>query len=212
MEKTLYFWIASLILLVTLLIILLVIWVAKLKVENAKLKRMAYYDPLTSLVNRWHWMPVLENECRRSERESKPLAILMLDLDDFRRFNDRYGHVEGDKCLQRVATIIKNTLKRPGDMVGRYGGEEFIVILPETNYQGAIKVAEEILISVRKDNIVHADNLEGIVTISIGVSVKNPKKDLDWEAMIKAADRALYAAKLGGKNRISPRSKTVKSK
>ena len=134
-------------------------------------------------------------------RKSSSIAALLIDVDYFKLYNDRYGHAAGDKCLHKVAHAIKLPLKRPADLAARYGGEEFVVILPETEASQALQIAERIRLRVAAMGLEHAGSGFGAVTISIGVAVAIPHADVKESALLLAADRALYAAKGAGRNR-----------
>jgi diguanylate cyclase (GGDEF)-like protein/PAS domain S-box-containing protein len=168
----------------------------------AELARLADTDSLTGLANRRGLDQLLEKAGRRAVRDARPLAVLMLDVDWFKQFNDRYGHQRGDDVLKRVAAAIEGCLRRPGDVAGRYGGEEFMVVLPDTDAGGARNVAEAIRGAVQGLNIGHADSPDGLMTVSIGVAASVPADERGWCDLVHAADKALYAAKAQGRNRI----------
>lgn len=175
----------------------------KLEQANQELQKAAYLDGLTGLYNRRFFDASLSTEWQRNQRGKTPLALLMLDVDFFKRYNDGYGHLMGDDCLKRVASIVQRCVKRPGDMVARYGGEEFAVILPATDIPGAIQVAESILQSVREAGLIHAfSDVAAIVTVSCGVAALTPQPGFRAEALVLAADQALYQAKENGRNRF----------
>jgi two-component system chemotaxis family response regulator WspR len=135
-------------------------------------------------------------------RDRKPLSLLMCDIDFFKKYNDAYGHLEGDSCLKSVAEAIDNSCKRPADLAARYGGEEFAVVLPDTDIDGAKLVAESIREAVNKLNIDHYDSPEGHVTLSIGASTLIPVHGGEARALVQRADAALYRAKTMGRNRV----------
>ena len=173
-----------------------------LKAQSDLLRQMVFIDGLTGVANRRCFDERLGTEWRRGARSASPLALLMLDVDHFKRFNDRYGHQAGDECLRRVASAIKGALLRPGDLVARYGGEEFACILPGTDFEGALAVAAGIEQSVRGLQIEHADSdVSDAVTISIGVSASLPDRDRDPARLLALADAQLYRAKRGGRGR-----------
>jgi len=163
--------------------------VARLREGRAELERLSATDHLTGLYNRLRMIEVLENEVRRSRRLRHPLAVLMADLDLFKKYNDAHGHPAGDAVLQRVGAIMREAT-RDVDFVARYGGEEFLVVMPETEIDGAVEVAERI----RK-------KIEGEVTLSLGVAAFPLQGDTP-DALIAAADAALYEAKRAGGNRV----------
>lgn len=163
---------------------------------------MALTDSLTGLGNRRRLDMVLNVEIARAKRQGSPLALAMLDIDYFKRFNDRYGHPAGDECLCRVARVIEQTVKRPADLAVRYGGEEFTVLLPGTDAQAAGRIIQEILDAIRNLDIEHVDHPAGRVTASAGLMASQPGDDIVTPAsMIKAADALLYMAKHKGRDR-----------
>lgn len=167
-----------------------------------KLERMTNLDSLTGLANRRCFDDALVKEWVRNGRADAPLGLIMIDIDHFKHYNDALGHVDGDTCLRRVAEAIRSVVHRPGDMVARYGGEEFAVILPNTDYAGALAVAENIHASVARIGIEHPDSSVGcVVTVSIGVASGVPTCGTTPEQHLQAADRALYQAKESGRNR-----------
>lgn len=171
-----------------------------LKANNQLLQKLAQTDPLTELDNRRHMMDTLEAEFDRSSRVGSPFALLMVDLDHFKRVNDTYGHQLGDKVLQSVAWEIKGTL-RQYDSAARFGGEEFALLLPETALKGATLVAERLrhLIS----SIEFAGPLSGLrISVSIGVATIPHEKIQSIKDLIRLADDALYEAKRNGRNRV----------
>ena len=170
---------------------------------NNELKRLASIDPLTQLANRRYFMERMELEWKRMYREKKFLSVIMCDIDYFKLFNDNYGHQEGDKCLCAVAQAINSAIKRPGDLASRFGGEEFIIILPDTDIKGASKVAELIRSRVFELEIPHNYSLiDQYVSLSLGTASLIPGAGSDQNSFIKAADSALYEAKKAGRNRV----------
>ncbi len=180
---------------------------------NAMLQEMAMVDGLTALPNRRHFDAALEREVRRAIRESIQLGLILIDLDRFKSYNDAYGHLAGDKCLRKVAGAIAGVLQRPGDLVARYGGEELVVLLPNTNAAGAKAVAEQIAETVRALQMEHRGNAPGIVTLSAGVAVFDSLQDSHTAlTLVQRADLALYQAKSAGRNRVvceAPRQLTL---
>jgi diguanylate cyclase (GGDEF)-like protein len=175
----------------------------KLAVLNSTLRLRAQQDGLTGLINRRHFDQLFDEEFRRARRQELPLSVLLLDVDRFKAFNDRYGHLAGDECLRTLSSAIQTVLQRPGDQAARYGGEEFAVLLPATEPHGAGEIAERIRHTIAALRIVHFDSDGGIVTVSIGVSSMVPLMDeIDPVCLIDAADRALYQAKSAGRNRV----------
>jgi len=171
-----------------------------LKAQSDLLRQMVFIDGLTGVANRRCFDERLQTEWRRAAREGSPLSLLMLDVDHFKRFNDRYGHQAGDDCLRRVACAIKGGLLRPGDLVARYGGEEFACILPGTDFEGALAVGAGIEHIVRGLQIEHADSdVSDAVTVSIGVSTGLPDRDSEPARLLALADAQLYRAKHSGR-------------
>ena len=170
---------------------------------NGELERMATLDGLTHIANRRRFDAVMQQEWRRCLRERCPLALLMLDVDEFKAYNDEYGHQAGDEVLIRIAAASDEQMKRSTDTAARYGGEEFAVVLPNTDVEGAQRVAEAIAERVRALAIPHRRATAApIVTVSIGVAALVPDSRQGPEHLIAAADQALYAAKRAGRNRI----------
>jgi diguanylate cyclase len=172
-----------------------------LQVAHTAVQEMAMRDGLTGLGNRRLLDRHLEDEVSRAKRSGLPLSLIMLDIDFFKRFNDHYGHFEGDECLRRVASAIQGTLQRPGDVAVRYGGEEITVLLPDTDPAGARVFVERILEAIRALDIAHAGSEFGRVTASAGVFVNvGSATALTPEEMIRNADAQLYLAKQGGRD------------
>ncbi|XPV76869.1 MAG: diguanylate cyclase [Desulfovibrio sp.] len=166
-----------------------------------ELKNLSYMDGLTGLFNRRYFDKMLDQEIRRAKRGDTPLSILMADVDFFKKYNDSYGHVAGDHCLQNIAETIKSSLKRPGDCGFRYGGEEFAIILPDTDTKGAIRIAREI--QTRVHTACEKAVADGSpITISFGITTASQSDYLDPEELVGKADTALYAAKKSGRDAI----------
>jgi diguanylate cyclase (GGDEF)-like protein len=172
----------------------------KLIEANRTLELLALEDALTGLANRRQFDLFIQAEMGRAKRNLGNLALLMIDVDHFKRFNDQYGHLAGDECLRTISTIIKENIKRPGDLAARYGGEEFAVVLPGTDYVGAFLVAEKIRRAVQQAGIEHSESTEGTVTVSLGVSGCSPTSQESIDDLIGASDKALYVAKASGRN------------
>jgi diguanylate cyclase (GGDEF)-like protein len=166
------------------------------------LEKLALTDSLTAVANRRQFDHVVAGEVKRASRTKKGLALLLVDVDKFKDYNDLYGHGGGDLCLRQIAQSLQNTVRRPSDLVARYGGEEFAVLLPDTDEDGAVTIAMDLLEAIRALNIPHAAWERGIVTISIGLAVSWPAGVIDATALIERADRALYAAKQAGRDRV----------
>lgn len=170
---------------------------------NKTLERLALEDDLTGLSNRRRFDMALHEEFSRAMRTAQPLALVMIDVDHFKQFNDIYGHVAGDDCLSKVGRLIRAHQSRPADVMARYGGEEVAVLLPDTDLMGALEVAERIRLAVRQLAIVHAGNPVGIVTVSAGVAAFVPERELDEpDQLLRLADSALYFAKQQGRDRV----------
>lgn len=175
--------------------------------EHQNLHRQAILDGLTGIANRRCFDDYLELEWRRLSREVAPLSLIMGDVDDFKRYNDLYGHPMGDRCLQEIAAAISRVVRRPADLVARYGGEEFAIILPNTTLGGAVYLAEQIQQSIQGLKIAHAaSSVSNYVTISLGIASVVPRNDCFVSQLIQTADEALYAAKSQGRNRMCSRT------
>jgi two-component system chemotaxis family response regulator WspR len=170
--------------------------------KNAILERLSSLDGLTGIANRRRFDEALDQEWRRGRREGHALSVILIDVDFFKRFNDRYGHLGGDDCLRQVAAALAEVVHRPGDLVARYGGEEFVVLLPHTDAAGAATVAEALRAGVEGLAIPHAlSDAAEVVTISLGSATMQPDGESGAEVVVAAADLALYAAKNAGRNR-----------
>lgn len=171
---------------------------------NASLERMARVDGLTQVANRRCFDEALEREWRRMAREQKPFALLLGDIDFFKKYNDSYGHQQGDDCLRRVAKALEGAVLRPGDLVARYGGEEFVLLLPGSDLEGALLVAERALEAVSRQQIEHkASTASPHVTISLGAACMHPNQGGTPDELVVRADQALYRSKEGGRNRVT---------
>lgn len=171
--------------------------------EALLLQSSSVRDHLTGLFNRRHFDESLDREWRRALRKMLPLTVMLGDIDHFKSYNDRYGHIAGDSALKAVANVIEGDIRRAGDLIARYGGEEFVFILPETDAQGAQIVADKLVRSVSEAGIEHEDGINGRLTMSVGAYVALDKTDLALGQLeiLKLADRALYDAKEAGRNR-----------
>jgi diguanylate cyclase (GGDEF)-like protein len=180
---------------------------AELLEAHRALEQQALSDGLTGLANRRYFDTALQQELKRAERSGQPLSLIMLDIDFFKGYNDRYGHPAGDYCLKQVAQALKRSLPRSGDLAARYGGEEMAAILPASDRQGAWVVAKRIQDQIRKLRLEHHSSPFGMVTVSGGIHTYLPGEDgvLTTQALIEQADRALYEAKHNGRNRIVAR-------
>jgi diguanylate cyclase (GGDEF)-like protein len=175
-----------------------------LKRQTDLLQSMARIDGLTGLANRRHFDEKLDAEWRRCARSGTPLALILIDLDHFKLFNDYYGHQAGDTCLQQVAACLKREFTRSHDLVARYGGEEFVCVLPETPLAGAEAKAHALEVAIRELKIAHEKTeVPGcIVTISLGVAAVVPVAGEDRASLILSADRSLYLAKGAGRGQV----------
>jgi diguanylate cyclase (GGDEF)-like protein len=174
----------------------------ELRAASESLKQIATTDALTGLANRRSFDETLLHEWRRCARAGASLALAMIDVDYFKAFNDAYGHVAGDACLRQIAEALAGCTKRPADFASRYGGEEFALILPESDADGAAALAESICRMVAEIAIPHEGSSLGVVTLSIGIVALIPVAEEDPQRLIAAADGMLYQAKNGGRNRI----------
>jgi diguanylate cyclase (GGDEF)-like protein len=173
----------------------------KRKRAEETLARLAWLDGLTGVANRRSFDAALETEWLRGVRDGSVLALLLIDVDNFKAYNDRYGHVGGDKILIAVARTIRAKIFRDADLAARYGGEEFAVILPATPAQGALEVAERIRTAIAELGEPHSGSAAQVVTVSIGVAALTPSTFVDMMTLVSSADQALYAAKSNGRNR-----------
>ncbi len=175
----------------------------KLADANLALQTLVNRDGLTGLANRRCFDMQLAEEFHRAARQNQPLALLIIDVDSFKAFNDHYGHLPGDDCLRRICAAVRAVLRRPGDLAARYGGEEIAVVLPATDEAGALRVAERMRTAIATLAIEHRGCALGIVSISVGASALVPSANADRPVdLIVAADRALYQAKLAGRNQV----------
>lgn len=175
----------------------------KLNKAYETIKHQAIFDALTEVPNRRSFTESIIKEYKSSQRSLQPLSIIMCDVDNFKAYNDSYGHSGGDKCLKTIAQLIKSSLERPGDFVARYGGEEFVVLLPNTPTEGVIHVAERIRSNVEQATILHKKSLpKKIVTLSLGVATSEKATYSSYEELVKHADMGLYEAKEKGRNQV----------
>jgi diguanylate cyclase (GGDEF)-like protein len=173
-----------------------------LKLQGDLLRQMVFIDGLTGVYNRRFFDERLALEFQRAKRSSSTLSLMVVDVDYFKRFNDRYGHLAGDEALRAVAGTLRAQLKRPGDLLSRYGGEEFACILPETDLAGAMSLAGEMEAAIRAARVAHADSdVCEFLTISLGVASFQPNASRLAEELIEAADQQLYLAKSKGRGR-----------
>ncbi|MDL2358471.1 MAG: sensor domain-containing diguanylate cyclase [Pseudomonadota bacterium] len=170
--------------------------------NNAALQLLALSDGLTGLANRRHFDQRLDSEFKRAMRERTPIAMVMVDVDYFKKFNDHHGHVEGDAALQMVAKAVMAGQRRPGDVAARYGGEEFAILLPDTDLAGALAVAEQVRLAIAAAAFAHGASPFRILTVSAGVHAFVPQRGQSVRALVEAADRGLYQAKAEGRNGV----------
>jgi diguanylate cyclase (GGDEF)-like protein len=171
-------------------------------IAETALAVLASTDELTGLANRRKLDEMLDFEWCRAERDDTRFSVLMIDVDFFKAYNDAYGHLEGDKVLATLGACIKAPICRPADLAARFGGEEFAILLPDTDYAGALHIAEKIRRSVFDLGLPHAKNPSGCVTVSLGVATVRPRHADFSSTLMRAADRALYAAKTAGRNQV----------
>lgn len=174
----------------------------QLLASNRQLELLAMKDALTGLANRRCFDESLAMEARRAQRDGTTLALLMIDIDYFKLFNDSFGHVAGDACLQKVGRILEGCVRRPSDLVARYGGEEMSVIMPATDSEGAAVVAQLILERLQQENISHPSSPFGRLSVSIGIATATGSQLESLQGLIEVADQALYNAKTLGRDRF----------
>ncbi len=173
----------------------------ELSSANSKLRLLNTIDGLTQVRNRRHFDEILATEWSRAKRNSEPLVLILLDADHFKQINDTYGHLAGDECLKALAGILENQILRPTDCIARFGGEEFAIILADTDEEGALQVGERL----REAVAAQAVNAEGVsikLTISVGIGFGTPRSGEQVETLLSVADKALYRAKTEGRNRV----------
>ncbi|AKZ64523.1 diguanylate cyclase [Herbaspirillum hiltneri N3] len=175
----------------------------ELEQANHQLEALSATDSLTGIANRRRFDEALGGELRRAVRSQKPLALMMLDVDYFKNYNDRYGHLAGDDCLRAIARVLRTSSRRATDLAARYGGEEFAVIVAESDSANAMQLAENIRNAVAALQIAHEDSPFGCVTCSIGVTAVQVDEDMSTDTLLRLADVALYQAKALGRNRVA---------
>jgi diguanylate cyclase (GGDEF)-like protein len=167
------------------------------------LQDLSFKDGLTGVANRRRFDTLLDVEWNAARRNQRPLSLIMFDIDFFKQYNDKYGHIHGDECLKRVAQTLKSGAARPRDFLARYGGEEFALVLPETDEKGAEHVAVRCREALIAEKIVHETSpVAPVVTVSIGVGSVIPAPDDDLVQFIEEVDKRLYRAKVGGRNSL----------
>lgn len=173
-----------------------------LRDANRRLELISHIDEVTQVANRRAFERAFDGEWRRAMRDRRPIALAFIDVDHFKDFNDLYGHLAGDECLASVARTALTAIRRPGDFVGRFGGEEFILILPDTDKRGAQHICEQIRLRVIDLQIPHGrSSAGGFVSVSIGTASILPRAELDPMDFVDLVDRAMYEAKRLGRNR-----------
>ena len=174
----------------------------ELEEQNEVLQELSFLDGLTRIPNRRRFDDFFNQAFDSSIRKANPIAILMLDIDEFKKYNDTYGHLQGDECIKNIAAVLKNTVKRKSDIAARYGGEEFIVVIQDTNKDDVIKISKEIMEGIKDLNMEHVESIYGIVTVSIGIVYEIPYENQNPADFIAKADEALYHSKNNGRNRV----------
>ncbi|MGJ0356432.1 GGDEF domain-containing response regulator [Aliarcobacter cryaerophilus] len=175
-----------------------------LKIKNDMLEKLSMYDGLTNIRNRRFFDETFEKTFNEIKRDKKSLAVLMIDIDFFKPYNDNYGHGQGDETLRKVAKALEKTIKRASDFVARYGGEEFVILLKDINKNGVEAVANNLLNAVRELKITHEfSKIENYVTISIGASFYNSNSDVTKLELLLKADETLYSVKNSGRNNFA---------
>jgi len=171
-----------------------------LESANTELTELSVSDALTGLANRRRFDDVLETQWQRALQNSDAIAVLMIDVDRFKEYNDHYGHQDGDSCLQLISSTLKHHINRSSDVLARYGGEEFSIVLPSCKLPDACRIAEQVRHSIEALNISHEDSPTGTVTVSIGVASAIPVPEESADLLLRQADSALYQAKRAGRN------------
>ncbi|GLQ95518.1 GGDEF domain-containing protein [Dyella acidisoli] len=175
----------------------------QLAAARRELEELSFKDGLTGVANRRRFDVVLENEWTNACRNKQPLSLLMLDIDFFKQYNDRYGHLDGDQCLKRIAKLITVAAERPRDFVARFGGEEFVAVLPDTHPSEAYRIASRCRDLIASEHIPHeGSEISRYVTASIGIGTIIPECSDEAHAFIKLTDQRLYEAKQRGRNTI----------
>lgn len=177
----------------------------QLQAANQELERASNTDALCNIANRRYFNHCIDQEWRRMRREQQPLSVILFDVDHFKGYNDTYGHLAGDLCLQQVAATAAGTLRRPADLIARYGGEEFAVVLPNTSLAGTVELAESIRQAIEAMAIPHAATSvpTATVTVSLGIASWIPTREQSIMQLLNQADLALYDAKRQGRNRVA---------
>ena len=175
----------------------------KVQQQAAALMRLANRDALTGLYNRRYFDEAIETEFQRLRRQGVSLGLAFIDVDHFKKFNDRYGHQAGDQCLQEVAVALNRATMRSGEFVARYGGEEFVAVLPYASIEQITAYGEKLCSRIRALSIVHQDSEAAILTVSVGVAAAIPGCSISVRQLVEVADKALYMSKSAGRNRAT---------
>ena len=179
----------------------------KLMALQQELEALSFKDGLTGVANRRMFDAILETEWTHARRNSQPLSLILIDIDYFKQYNDHYGHIQGDDCLKRVGKVLGSAATRARDLLARFGGEEFALVLPETDAAAALKVAERCRSLIFKEQMPHATSpISPILTVSLGVNTIIPGHSDQPLAFVEAVDRRLYQAKQAGRNRVAAAS------
>lgn len=173
-----------------------------LKQQSDLLRQTAWLDGLTGLANRRQFDQRLDEDWQHCQRDGCPLSLVVVDIDHFRRFNDRYGHLAGDDCIRKVAGVVRAGARRPADLPARLGGEEFVLLLPKIGADATALLAGQVEAQVRALQIPHVDGEQGVVTVSAGHATGVPQAGGTRDSLVAAADAAMYAAKAAGRGRI----------
>ncbi|MHB8461899.1 MAG: diguanylate cyclase, partial [Vulcanimicrobiaceae bacterium] len=177
--------------------------------ESERFEHLAHTDPLTGLPNRRLFEEALEREWARASRSGEPVSIAMIDIDHFKSFNDTYGHLAGDSALCQVAATFRSVIERGGDIAARFGGEEFVLLLPGTDAAGTMNLSGRLRSAVQELGIPHAGSLFGVLTVSIGFYTVENVRDVDSSVAIQLADQSLYRAKEAGRNRVDTTTTSI---
>jgi len=173
-----------------------------LKKQSDLLRSFAFVDGLTQVFNRRYFDQFLQKQLSACKRHSSPLALILIDIDHFKLYNDHLGHLAGDDALRRVAQVLKACCMRPNDLVARYGGEEFVAVLPDTPTEGAVAVAGKILAGIKEAAIAHPASEHGVISISMGIAIANPHNAYAAD-ITERADKQMYLTKQNGRNGFS---------
>ncbi|WP_213881678.1 sensor domain-containing diguanylate cyclase [Pseudomonas sp. dw_358] len=170
---------------------------------HRELEALSYQDGLTGIANRRRFDNTLAKEWSEAQRSGQPLSLILMDIDCFKQYNDQYGHLRGDECLKRVGQLLSLAAQRPRDLVARFGGEEFVWLLPDTDAEAARELAEKCRVLVRQQRIAHElSPVAPVVTLSLGVGTVMPSPEQSSTSFVEQVDRALYQAKREGRDRV----------